>query len=47
MSREMVDWKVLGFPAAVTALEASQVEAVIAGMSITDERKEKHDFSES
>lgn len=42
-----VDWKVLGFSAAVTALEASQVDAVIAGMSITDERKAKYDFSES
>lgn len=42
-----VNWKVLGFSAAVTALEASQVNAVIAGMSITDERKEKYNFSES
>ncbi len=38
--------KVLGFNAAVQALEAKQVDGVIAGMSITDERKEKFDFSE-
>lgn len=36
----------LGFDAAVTALEAGQADGVIAGMSITDERKEKFDFSE-
>lgn len=36
----------LGFSAAVTALEAKQCDAVIAGMSITDERKQKFDFSE-
>lgn len=37
----------LGFSAAVTALEAKQVDGVIAGMSITDERKEKYDFSDA
>ncbi|HCX63770.1 MAG TPA: glutamine ABC transporter substrate-binding protein [Eubacteriaceae bacterium] len=36
----------LGFNAAVAALESGQTDAVIAGMSITDERKEKYDFSE-
>ena len=36
----------VGFSAAVTALEAGEVDAVIAGMSITDERKEKYDFSD-
>jgi polar amino acid transport system substrate-binding protein len=36
----------LGFNAAVQALEAKQVDAVIAGMSITDERKLKFDFSD-
>lgn len=40
-----VDVQVLGFSAAVQALEAKQVDAVIAGMSITDERKAKFDFS--
>jgi polar amino acid transport system substrate-binding protein len=35
----------LGFSAAVAALESSQADGVIAGMSITDERKLKYDFS--
>ncbi|MGG4480472.1 amino acid ABC transporter substrate-binding protein/permease [Paenibacillus illinoisensis] len=39
--------KALGFNAAVQALEANQVDGVIAGMSITDERKQKFDFSDS
>lgn len=38
--------QVLGFSAAVTALEAGQCDAVIAGMSITEERQKKYDFSE-
>ena len=37
---------VLGFDAAVQALESEQVDGVIAGMSITDARKESFDFSE-
>lgn len=36
----------VGFSAAVTALEAGECDAVIAGMSITDERAAKYDFSE-
>ncbi len=39
--------KALGFDASVQALEAGQVDGVIAGMSITDKRKEKFDFSEA
>ncbi len=35
----------LGFSAAVAALESNQADAVIAGMSITEERQEKYDFS--
>ena len=42
-----VDWQILGFAASVTALEAGQVDAVMAGMSITDARCEKYDFSDS
>ncbi len=38
--------KALGFDAAVQALEAQQVDGVIAGMSITDKRRESFDFSE-
>lgn len=38
--------QILGFNAAVQALEAGQADGVIAGMSITDERKEKFDFSD-
>ncbi|MDR2019749.1 MAG: transporter substrate-binding domain-containing protein [Treponema sp.] len=40
------DLKPLGFSAAVAALESSQADGVIAGMSITDERKQKYDFSQ-
>lgn len=40
-----VDWQILGFSASVAALEARQVDGVMAGMSITDERKKKYDFS--
>ena len=36
----------LGFNAAVTALEAGQVDGVIAGMSINDVREKKYDFSD-
>lgn len=36
---------ILGFNAAVQALESKQVDAVIAGMGITEERKETFDFS--
>lgn len=35
-----------GFDAAVQALEAQQVDGVIAGMSITEKRKESFDFSD-
>jgi len=38
--------QVLGFNAAVQALEAGQVDGVIAGMSIKPERQEKFDFSD-
>lgn len=38
--------QLLGFSAACTALESGEVDAVLAGMSITDERKQKYDFSE-
>lgn len=41
------DLQSLGFDAAVAALESGQADATIAGMSITDERKEKYDFSEA
>ena len=37
----------LGFNAAVQALEAGQADGVIAGMSITEERQQKFDFSEA
>lgn len=42
-----IEWQILGFSASVAALEANQVDGVMAGMSITDERKEKYDFSDS
>ena len=42
-----VEIKALGFNAALQALESNQIDGMIAGMSITDERKAKFDFSES
>lgn len=38
--------QVLGFNAALQAVEAKQVDGMIAGMSITEERKAKFDFSD-
>ena len=38
--------RALGFNAALQALESNQVDGVIAGMGITDERREIFDFSE-
>ena len=40
------DLVVAGFSAAVTGLEAGEYDGVIAGMSITDERKAEYDFAE-
>ena len=37
----------LGFDASLTAVQAGEVDAMIAGMSITDKRKETYDFSEA
>lgn len=41
-----VEWRSLGFNAALQALEANQADGVIAGMSITDERRQVYDFSD-
>lgn len=41
-----VEIRSLGFNAALQALSSGQVDGVIAGMSITDERKAIYDFSE-
>jgi len=41
-----VEIRSLGFNAALQALTSNQVDGVIAGMSITDERKKVYDFSE-
>ncbi|MFB0834877.1 amino acid ABC transporter substrate-binding protein/permease [Arthrobacter halodurans] len=41
-----VEIRSLGFNAALQALSSGQVDGVIAGMSITDERQEIYDFSE-
>lgn len=37
--------KPMSFNGDLQALESGQVDAVIAGMSVTDERKQKYDFS--
>lgn len=42
----IVDVKPLGFDAALAAVTAGQADGVIAGMSITDERKNVFDFSD-
>ena len=36
-----------GFDAAISAVQAGQADGIIAGMSVTDARKETFDFSES
>ena len=41
-----VNIKSLGFNAALQALSSGQADGVIAGMSITDERKQTYDFSD-
>lgn len=41
-----VEIQSLGFDAALQALQSDQVDGVIAGMSITDERRQVFDFSE-
>ncbi|WP_172195724.1 amino acid ABC transporter substrate-binding protein/permease [Saccharibacillus qingshengii] len=41
-----VEIKSLGFNAALQALQSGNVDGVIAGMSITDERKQTFDFSD-
>lgn len=41
-----VDIQSLGFDAALSAVTSGQADGVIAGMSITDERKQTFDFSE-
>ena len=40
-----IEIKVLGFDGALAAVQAGQADAVMAGMSITDERKQVFDFS--
>lgn len=41
------DLQSLGFDAALAAVESGQADGMIAGMSITDERKETYDFSDA
>ena len=41
-----VEFQSLGFDAALLAVQTGQADGVIAGMSITDERKETFDFSD-
>lgn len=39
-------WNHIGFAGAVQAVQGNQADAMIAGMTITDERKQSFDFSE-
>lgn len=39
--------QVIGFAAAITALESGESDAMIAGIAITEDRVEKYDFSEA
>lgn len=41
-----VEWESVGFNAALQALSSDQVDGVIAGMGITDERAQVYDFSD-
>ncbi|GCF94471.1 amino acid ABC transporter permease [Enterococcus florum] len=41
-----LDFKFIGFSAALQALESGQGDGMIAGMSITDERKQNYDFGD-
>lgn len=41
-----IEWKSLGFDAAMAAVESGQADGCIAGASITEERKKTYDFSE-
>ncbi|MBL1225286.1 amino acid ABC transporter substrate-binding protein/permease [Enterococcus sp. BWR-S5] len=41
-----VNLKPLGFDSAIQAVQSGQIDGMIAGMSITDERKKSFDFSE-
>lgn len=41
-----VDLRPVGFDSAIQGVQADQLDGMIAGMSITDERKQKFDFSD-
>ncbi|MGX6962553.1 amino acid ABC transporter substrate-binding protein/permease [Vagococcus xieshaowenii] len=41
-----VELKPLGFDSSIQAVQSKQIDAMIAGMSITDERKKSFDFSD-
>lgn len=41
-----IEWQPMSFSAALQALETNQVDGMIAGMAITDERRESFDFTD-
>lgn len=41
-----VEWQALGFDGALQAVQSGQADGIIAGMSITDERRQVFDFSD-
>ena len=41
-----IELKPLGFDSSIQGVQSNQLDAMIAGMSITDERKKSFDFSD-
>lgn len=42
-----LEWQFIGFSSAVQSVESGQADAIIAGMTITEERKKAFDFSDA
>ncbi|MGX6978117.1 amino acid ABC transporter substrate-binding protein/permease [Vagococcus elongatus] len=42
-----LEWQFIGFSSAVQSVESGQADAIVAGMTITEERKKSFDFSDA